>query len=81
MPKALSIDFCRRVIKAIVDGASCRQAAACFGAGTSSAIRWRALSRTAVPYFGLLAIIAASTVPLLRLFVAPLRDVLDAQRG
>ena len=47
MTKALSVDLRRRVIKAIEDGASCRQAAGRFGVSASSAIRWHALSRTA----------------------------------
>jgi len=45
MTKALSIDLRRRVIGAIEEGASCRQAAARFGVSASSAIRWHALSR------------------------------------
>lgn len=47
MTRALSVDLRRRVIKAIEDGASCRQAATRFGVSASSAIRWHALSRTA----------------------------------
>lgn len=47
MSKALSVDLRRRVIGAIVKGASCRQAAARFGVSASSAIRWHALARTA----------------------------------
>lgn len=46
MTRALSVDLRRRVIKAIEDGASCRQAATRFGVSASSAIRWHALSRT-----------------------------------
>ena len=46
MTRALSIDLRRRVIGAIEDGASCRQAAARFGVSASSAIRWRMLSKT-----------------------------------
>lgn len=46
MTKALSVDLRRRVIAAIKEGASCRQAAARFGVSASSAIRWHALSRT-----------------------------------
>jgi transposase len=45
MAKALSIDLRKRVIAAIEEGASCRQAAARFGVSASSAIRWHALSR------------------------------------
>jgi len=45
MTKALSVDLRRRVIKAIEDGASCRQAATRFGVSASSAIRWHALAR------------------------------------
>lgn len=47
MARALSVDLRRRVIGAIEEGASCRQAAARFGVSASSAIRWHALSRTA----------------------------------
>jgi transposase len=46
MTKALSIDLRERVIGAIAEGASCRQAAARFGVSASSAIRWHGLSRT-----------------------------------
>jgi transposase len=47
MSKALSVDLRERVVAAIAAGASCRAAAARFGVSTSSAIRWRALSRDA----------------------------------
>ena len=46
MSKALSIDLRKRVIIAIDEGASCRQAAARFGVSASSAIRWQGLLRT-----------------------------------
>lgn len=45
MSKALSVDLRDRVVAAIEDGMSCRQAAVRFGVSASSAIRWRALSR------------------------------------
>lgn len=45
MSKALSVDLRDRVIAAIDEGVSCRQAAARFGVSASSAIRWRALVR------------------------------------
>lgn len=45
MTKALSVDLRRRVIAAIEEGASCRQAAARFGVSASSAIRWHARTR------------------------------------
>jgi transposase len=45
MTKALSVDLRRRVIGAIEEGASCRQAAARFGVSASSAIRWHALAK------------------------------------
>jgi transposase len=45
MARALSIDLRKRVIAAIEEGASCRQAAARFGVSASSAIRWHALLR------------------------------------
>jgi len=41
MAKALSIDLRRRVVDAIEQGLSCRQAAVRFGISASSAIRWR----------------------------------------
>lgn len=44
MSKALSVDLRDRVVAAIEDGMSCRQAAVRFGVSASSAIRWRALS-------------------------------------
>ena len=46
MSKALSLDLRSRVLAAIAEGLSCRQAAARFGVSVSSAIRWRALERT-----------------------------------
>src|SRR5215218_3610686 len=46
MARALSVDLRRRVVAAIEEGASCRQAAARFGVSASSAIRWHALART-----------------------------------
>lgn len=45
MVKALSYDLRSRVIAAIEDGMSCRQAAARYGVSASSAIRWRGLER------------------------------------
>jgi len=45
MSKALSVDLRDRVVAAIEEGMSCRQAAIRFGVSASSAIRWRALSR------------------------------------
>jgi len=45
MTRALSVDLRRRVIAAIENGASCRQAAARFGVSASSAIRWHAVWR------------------------------------
>ena len=42
MPAALSLNLRHRVIKAIEAGASCRQAAARFGIGVATAIRWQA---------------------------------------
>jgi transposase len=45
MSKALSVDLRDRVVAAIEDGMSCRQAAVRFGVSASSAIRWRALAR------------------------------------
>ena len=44
MARALSVDLRRRVVAAIEEGASCRQAAARFGVSASSAIRWAALA-------------------------------------
>ena len=46
MARALSLDLRQRVVAAIADGISCRQAAARLGVSASSAIRWRALERT-----------------------------------
>lgn len=45
MANALSLDLRRRVVSAVEAGASRRQAAARFGVGVSSAIRWVAQSR------------------------------------
>ncbi len=45
MSKALSLDLRSRVLSAIAEGMSCRQAALRFGVSASSAIRWRALER------------------------------------
>lgn len=45
MAKALSVDLRRRVVDAVEAGSSCRAAAARFGVGVSSAIRWVARSR------------------------------------
>jgi len=45
MSKALSVDLRDRVVAAIDEGMSCRQAAARFGVSASSAIRWRARLR------------------------------------
>lgn len=41
MGRALSVDLRERVIAAVESGMSCRAAAARFGIGVSSAIRWR----------------------------------------
>ncbi len=46
MARALSCDLRQRVVEAINQGLSRRQAAARFGVSPSSAIRWAALSRT-----------------------------------
>ena len=46
MNKALSLDLRDRVIAAIEDGMTCRQAAAWFRVSASSAIRWRSRVRT-----------------------------------
>jgi transposase len=46
MPKSLSFDLRIRVLAAIDEGFSCRQAAARFGVSASSAIRWQALRRS-----------------------------------
>ena len=40
MARALSIDLRERVLAAVDDGMSCRQAAGRFGVSASSAIRW-----------------------------------------
>ena len=45
MAKSLSFDLRSRVLAAIADGVSCRQAAARFGVSASSAIRWQGLRR------------------------------------
>lgn len=45
MGAALSLDLRRRVITAIEAGTSCRQAAARFGVGVATAIRWQAQLR------------------------------------
>ena len=45
MGAALSLDLRRRVIAAIEAGTSCRQAAARFGVGVATAIRWQAQLR------------------------------------
>ena len=45
MPAALSPDLRRRVIAVIEAGSSCRQAAARFGVGEATAIRWYARFR------------------------------------
>ena len=41
MGRALPLDLRERVVAAVDGGMSCRAAAACFGVGVSSAIRWR----------------------------------------
>lgn len=46
MAKSLSTDLRHRVIGAIAEGMSCRQAAARFGVSPSSAIRWQAQQRS-----------------------------------
>lgn len=45
MARALSVDLRRRVVDAVAAGSSCRSAAARFGVGVSSAIRWVARVR------------------------------------
>lgn len=45
MARALSVDLRSRVLGAIRGSMSCRQAAAWFGVGASSAIRWRQRER------------------------------------
>lgn len=47
MSKALSVDLRERVVAAVEAGSSCRAAAARFGVGISSAIRWASLKRSA----------------------------------
>jgi transposase len=47
MSKALSVDLRERVVAAIEAGSSCRAAAARFGVGISSAIRWASLKCSA----------------------------------
>ncbi|MEM6550493.1 MAG: IS630 transposase-related protein [Pseudomonadota bacterium] len=46
MAKALAVDLRRPVVDAVEAGASCRQAAARFGVGVSSAVRWVTRTRT-----------------------------------
>lgn len=43
MAKSLSFDLRSRVLAAVMDGLSCRAAAARFGVSASSAIRWQSL--------------------------------------
>ena len=45
MPKSLSVDLRTRVLKAISEGTSCREAGRRFGVSAASAIRWQSLSR------------------------------------
>ncbi len=45
MSKALSLDLRVRVLKAVADGMSCRQAER-FGVSAASAIPWRSLERS-----------------------------------
>lgn len=45
MAQSLSFDLRSRVLAAVAEGWSCRQAAARFGISASSAIRWQALRR------------------------------------
>ena len=45
MSKALSLDLRMRVLKAVTDGASHREAASRFGVSPASVSRWRALER------------------------------------
>ena len=47
MPKPLSLDLRSRVLAAVDEGLSCRQAGERFGVSASSAIRWAALCRVA----------------------------------
>ncbi len=46
MARALSVDLRRRVVAAISEGMSCRQAAIRFGVSAASAIRWWSLKRS-----------------------------------
>ena len=46
MAKSLSVDLRRRVVHEVLSGSSCRAAAARFGVGVSSAIRWVHRERT-----------------------------------
>lgn len=46
MPKSLSLDLRERVVCAIAEGTSRRQAAARFGVSVASAIRWQILVRS-----------------------------------
>ena len=45
MPRSLHFDLRSRVLAAVDEGLSCRQAAERFGVSASSAIRWQALRR------------------------------------
>ncbi len=45
MPRSLHYDLRSRVLLAVEEGLSCREAAARFGVSASSAIRWAALRR------------------------------------
>ena len=45
MPSPLSVDLRRRVVAFVSDGASCREAAACFGVSAASVSRWAARVR------------------------------------
>lgn len=45
MAKALSMDLRCRIVAAVAEGMSCRQAAARFGISPSTAIRWQAQRR------------------------------------
>ena len=47
MPQPLSFDLRSRVLAAVDEGLSCRQAAERFGVSAASAIRWAALRRVA----------------------------------
>jgi len=46
MARALSLDLRKRVVDAVAEGVSCRQAAVRFGVSASSAIRWAAQIRS-----------------------------------